>query len=192
MTRHVYVTPVRVFLFSIILAGCGDNRPPAAGAAHVYNSTDEPVEVRVQSTGGHGATFTIATKQGEFVPLRKADTYVISVLSPPAQTSYHEEFEVVADDTRDMVFDIGSVAQFALVPTYHAPQNMPDNEAHAEVESIKQIGDHQVYYLGTPASRHILPRGVYYSFKDDIEEISRTNKPGSTIEVRYKLSALYD
>jgi len=193
VAKSFRVIRIGVLLFGLVsLVGCGDSRPPAAGAAHVYNSTDEPVEVRVKPTDGPGAIFTVAPEQGMFVPLRKADTYVVSVLRPPAQASYREAFAVVADDTTDTVFDIGSAARFAIVPTYHVPQNMSDTAARAEVERIKKIGDHQAYYLETPAPRHVLPRGVYYSFGDDVEDVSRMTKSGGQVEIRYKLSALND
>jgi len=176
----------------VLLVGCGDSRPPAAGAAHVYNSTDEPVEVRVKPTGGPGVTFMVAPRQGTFVPLRKADTYVVSVLSPPSQASYHEEIAVIADDKTDTVFDIGSAARFVIVPTYHVPRDMSDAAARTEVERIKKIGDHRAYYLETPSPRHIVPRGVYYTFGDHVEDVSRMTEAGRTVEIRYKLSVLND
>lgn len=192
MKRHFHMIPVGIFLFSIIaLVGCGDNRPAASGGAYIYNSTDETAEVSVAPTDGSSErTVRITPNEGAFVRLVKADTYSVTVLNPPS--SYYEQFTVTAGDKTDMLFDIGSSARFSIVPTYHVPQSMPDDEARSEVDRIKRLGGHQAYYLETPASRHVLPRGIYYSFGDNIENVSRMTDPGKSVEIRYKLSVLND
>ena len=172
--------------------GCGDSRPDAAGAAHLYNSTEVAVQVQVKPAGAGGATYTLTPGEGQFVPLRKADNYVVSVVSPPRHASYRQQITVPADDKTDTVFDIGSAARFAIVPTYHVPKDMPDMAARAEVQRIIQLGEHRDYHLNRPAPKHVLPRGVYYTFGDEVETISRLTVPGRDVEVRYKLAATSD
>ena len=182
-------TGYALFAALVLFAGC-DNRPDAAGAAHLYNSTDTTVTVLVKPNGGGlGASHALAPGEGWFVPLRKQDTYVISVTSPATYASYREEVVVTAGDETDTVFDIGSAASFAVYPTYHVPRDMPDLAARAEVDRMIEIGDHREFLLETPAPRHTLPRGVYYTFGDEVETYSTLTEPGRTVEIRYKLAA---
>lgn len=181
-----------LFLCLFGLAGCGDGRPDAAGAAHLFNSTDVVVQVQVKPGGADGASYTLAPGQGQFVPLSKADTYVVSVTSPAEHASYRQEVIVPADDKTDIVFDIGSASRFAMVPTYHVPRDMPEMQARSEVDRMRSLGDHQEYVIATPAAKHILPRGVFYTFGDEVETFSRLTEAGRTVEIRYKLSALTD
>lgn len=171
-------------------SGCGDSRPDAAGAAHIYNGTDMSATVLVKPAGAGGAEYTIPARSGTFVPLRKADTYAVSVTSPSELSSYRQSVVVTSDNETDTVFDIGGKSSFALVPTYHVPKDISDIQARGEVEQMKKIGKHQKYLLEDPAPIHTLPRGVYYSFGDRVEAISRLTTPGQTVEIRYQLYAI--
>ena len=183
--RIICFLPVLILL----LVSCSDSRPDAAGAAHIYNSTEDVVTVLVKPKDADGASFLIPPEQGKFVPLRKADTYTVSVTKPAAHSSYTERIVVKANDKTDTVFGIGSTASFELVPTFHVPKDIPEQSARAEVERLKKLDKHQEFYFEEPAPKHILPRGVYYSFGDDVEAVSRSSISGKKIEVRYKLAA---
>lgn len=182
---------ILLYTLFLFIFGCSDNRPDAEGAAHIYNSTDSVATVLVKPDGGVGVEFTVAPGKGEFVPLKKADTYTVTVTSPASLSSYSQSLLVSAGDTTDTVFDLGSRSAFALVPTYHVPRDMPEYQAHEKVAQVKEIGKHKEYLLANPAAKHTLPRGVYYSFKDEVEEISRLTDPGNSIEIRYKFQATY-
>ena len=170
----------------LLLAGCGDNRPAAAGAAHIFNSTGASVKAALLTAGGNETNYQLPPGKGIFVPLRRADTYTITVREPASLASYSESITISADDTSDTLFDISGEGYFALVPTFHVPTDMPEMAARGAVERMKKLGQHQDYYF-KGATRHRLPKGVYYTFGDDVEEVSRMTTPGREVEIRYKL-----
>lgn len=164
------------------LSACGDSRPEAAAAAHVYNSSEQTVSVSITAPGSNGATFSLAPGAGQWVPLRRADVYTAGA----PELGYSQTFSVSAGSTQEVLFDIGAAGRFTLEPIVYVPQDMSDSEAEAAVENILNSGDYDSHTLSRPAAMHILPTGVFYSFGDDPSDYSERITT-STYEVRYQL-----